>query len=208
MDQNEALASAVRMSLVSMEETEFEEALRRSLEALDVGAASAVVSGDGAMLASTDDALGSVVEAESSADPERRRVMRRVGQSQHQMRRLRRGNTLTTPSGHDAVDVPVSQGRLRLDSSDDACASHVAKPLESNGLATPVTGAVASEDEQMEDGSSSLDKQIPRYSRPLRRRASKVGNAVVASAPISACLADTLGRRARGACCIYCCEWC
>jgi hypothetical protein len=174
MDQNEALASAVRMSLVSMEATEFEEALRRSLEALDVGAASAVVSGDGAMLASTDDALGSVVEAESSADPERRRVMRRVGQSQHQMRRLRRGNTLTTPSGHDAVDVPVSQGRLRLDSSDDACASHVAKPLESNGLATPVTGAVASEDEQMEDGSSSLDKQIPRYSRPLRRRASKV----------------------------------
>ena len=162
------------MSLVSMEETAIEEALRRSLEALDVGAASAVVSGDGAMLASTDDALGSVVEAEASADPERRRVMRRVGQSQHQMRRLRRGNTLTTPSGHDAVDVPVSQGRLRLDSSDDACASHVAKPLESSGLATPVTGAMASDDEQMEGGSSSLDKQIPCYSRPLRRRASKV----------------------------------
>ena len=155
MDQNPALASAVRLSLVSMEETEIEEALRRSLEALDVGAA------NGAMLASTDDALGSVVEAEASADPERRRVMRRVGQSQHQMRRLRRGNTLLTPSGHDAVDVPVSQGRLRLDSSDDACASHVAKPLESNGLATPVTGAMASDDEQMEGGSSSLDKQIP-----------------------------------------------
>ena len=174
MDQNQALASAVRMSLMSMEETEIEEALRRSLEALDVGAASAVVSGDGAMLASTDDALGSVVEAEASADPERRRVMRRVGQSQHQMRRLRRGNTLTAPSGLDAVDVLVSQGRLRLDSSDDACASHVAKPLESSGLATPVTGAMASDDEQEEGGSSSLDKQIPCYSRPLRRRASKV----------------------------------
>ena len=77
------------------------------------------------MLASTDDALGSLLEGGS----ERRRVMRRVGQSQH-MRRLRRGNTLTTPSGHDAVDVPVSQGLLRLDSSDDACVSHAAEPLE------------------------------------------------------------------------------
>ena len=95
------------------------------------------------MLASADDALGSVLEGAS----ERRHVMRRVGQSM----RLRRGNTSTTPGGHDAVDVPVSQGILRLNSSDDDCVSHVA-----------------------EGGSSSLDKQVRCYLRPLRRRASKV----------------------------------
>ena len=138
-----------------------DEALRRILEALNVG--------DVAMFASTDDALGSMLEGGS----ERRRVMRRVGQSQH-TRRLRRWNTLTTLSGHDAVDVPVSQGLLRLDSSDDACVSHMAEPVENNGLATPVTGAIASVHEQTEGGSSSLDKQVPCYSRPLRRRASKV----------------------------------
>ena len=90
-----------------------DEALRRSLGALIVSAGCAVVSRDGAMLASTDDASGNVLEGGA----ERRRVIRRVGQSQH-MRRLRRGHTLTTPSGHGAVDVPVSQGPLRLDSSD------------------------------------------------------------------------------------------
>lgn len=92
------------MSLASREETEMDEALRRTVEAHNVSAGCAIVSSDGAMLASTDDALGSVLEGES----ERRRVLRRVVQSQH-LRRLRRGNTLTTPSGHDAVDVPVSQ---------------------------------------------------------------------------------------------------
>ena len=82
--------------------------------------------------------------------------MRRVGQSM----RLRRGNTSTTPGGHDAVDVPVSQGILRLNSSDDDCVSHVA-----------------------EGGSSSLDKQVRCYLRPLRRRASKVEEPSLASLP-------------------------
>ena len=103
MDQNLAIASAVRMRLASR----FEEQLRRSLETLDVGAGCAVFSGDGVMLASTDNALGSVLERDS----ERRRVMRRFVQSHH-TRRLRRWNTLATPSGLDAVDVPVSQGSI------------------------------------------------------------------------------------------------
>ena len=86
------------------EEADLDEAMRRSSEDLKVG--------DVAMLSSTDDALCSVLDG----GPERRRVMRRVGQGQHS-RRLRRGNTLTTLRGHAAVDVPVSHGLLRWDSS-------------------------------------------------------------------------------------------
>ena len=46
------------MSLGNREETEMDEALRRRLEALNVSAGCAVVSSDGAMLASTDEAMG------------------------------------------------------------------------------------------------------------------------------------------------------
>lgn len=167
--------------LASREDIDVVEAVRRSLETSDVGAAVGAVpasvdaghrgvvdaeAGVAAVPMSVDDAVSmGVMDAGSVSDPGSRHVLRRVGQSEHRERRLRRGNTLTAPCGHDAIDVPVSQGRLVLDDSDD---------VDVSGMVTPVAGSAVSEDDLEEGRSPSLDRQAPCYSPPLRRRASKV----------------------------------